>query len=52
MDYTYNEYIGVADITLILDNIRVAYMNKLYDIPPLRRIRKYKNMGIIVNYGG
>ena len=24
----------------------------LYDIPPLRRIRKYKNSRIIVNYGG
>jgi hypothetical protein len=24
----------------------------LYDIPPLHRIRKHKNTGIIVNYGG
>ncbi len=32
---------------------RTSHIRKtLYDIPPLRRIRKYKNMGIIVNYGG
>ena len=27
-------------------------LETLYDIPPLRRIRKYKNMGTIVSYGG
>lgn len=32
---------------------RTSFMlGTLYDIPPLCRIRKYKNMGIIVDYEG
>ncbi|GEM_PF-6055114 len=41
MDYTHNEYIRDAGVTLILDDIRIAYMNKLYEI--LNLIMEEKN---------